>query len=154
MSLRGYCCRKHDQIRCYKNTRLYCFTCSNEAKKFYYCYGVFRINSETKTCFLEHQCSISQYFCWLLWLSIFHTLLYLLDLFCPWFLPVPLIPPYIFLVDCLNGYDKRLVIKISLTGHIHAYHRQLKKGIILCKKNPSLTKSVNSYSIYETLLLK
>ena len=30
---RGYCCRKHSKIRCYKKTRLYCYTCSDENKK-------------------------------------------------------------------------------------------------------------------------
>ena len=34
---RGYCCRKHGRIRCYKNTRFYCSTCSDEDNKFYYC---------------------------------------------------------------------------------------------------------------------
>ena len=32
---RGYCCRKHGQIRCYKKTRFYCSTCSDKDKKFY-----------------------------------------------------------------------------------------------------------------------
>ena len=35
----GYCCIKHGRIRCYKKTRFYCYTCSDEENKFYYCHG-------------------------------------------------------------------------------------------------------------------
>ena len=56
---RGYCCRKHGQIRCYKKTRFYCSTCSDEDNKFYYCQGSSRIIVATNTCFLEHQHSMS-----------------------------------------------------------------------------------------------
>ena len=55
----GYCCRKHGQKRCYKKTRFSCSTCSDKNKKFYYCHGFSRINSETRTCFLEHKCYMS-----------------------------------------------------------------------------------------------
>ena len=55
---RGYYCSKHRLKICYKNTRLYCSTCSYEEKIFYYCYGISRVNSEPRTCFLEHQCSM------------------------------------------------------------------------------------------------
>ena len=34
----GYCCRKHDQKMCYKNTRFCLFTFSDKNKKFYYCH--------------------------------------------------------------------------------------------------------------------
>ena len=50
----GYCCRKHGRKRCYKNTRLYCSTCSDEDKKFYYCQGFSSITVATRSCFLEH----------------------------------------------------------------------------------------------------
>ena len=55
---RRYCCRKHGQIRCYKNTMFYCCTCSDKDKSFYYFHGFSRIFSETSTCFLEHQHSL------------------------------------------------------------------------------------------------
>ena len=58
----GYCCRKHGQKSCYKNTRFYCYTCSDKNKKFYYCPGFSGISSETRTYFLEHQHSMSQFF--------------------------------------------------------------------------------------------
>ena len=54
-----YCCRKHGLIRCYKKTRFYCSTCSDEDKKFYYCHGFSKISLATRTCFLEHQHSMS-----------------------------------------------------------------------------------------------
>ena len=55
---RGYFCRKHGLIRCYKNTRLYCYTFSNKDKRFYHCRGFSRIISETRTLLLEHQHSM------------------------------------------------------------------------------------------------
>ena len=36
---RGYCCRKHGRIICYKKTMFYCSTCSDDDKRFYYCHG-------------------------------------------------------------------------------------------------------------------
>ena len=48
----GYWYRKHDEIKCYKKTRLFCSTCFDKDKKFYYCHGLSRINSETMTCFM------------------------------------------------------------------------------------------------------
>ena len=56
---RGYCCRIHGRIRCYKKTRFYCSTCSDEDKKFYYCQGFSNITVSTRTCFLEHQHTMS-----------------------------------------------------------------------------------------------
>ena len=41
----GYCCRKHGQKRCYKKTRFSCSTCSDDDKIFYYCHGIYRLNS-------------------------------------------------------------------------------------------------------------
>ena len=55
---RGYCCMKHGRKRCYKNTRFYCSTCSDEEKKFYYCHGFSKISLATRTCFLKHQNSM------------------------------------------------------------------------------------------------
>ena len=55
-----YCCRKHDK-KCYKNTRFYCSTCSDKNRKFYYCPGFSRINSEKNTCFLELQHYMSHF---------------------------------------------------------------------------------------------
>ena len=88
-----YCWRKHGQIICYKNTRFYCSTLSDQDKRFYYCYGFSSISSKTRTWFLEHQHYMSQLFGWLLCLSSFDPLLYLLNLFFDCFLPVPLITP-------------------------------------------------------------
>ena len=87
----GYCCRKHGRKICYKNKRFYCSTCSDEDKNFYYCQDFSKINLPTRTCFLEHQHYISLGYGLLLCLSSFHLLLYLLNLFCACFLPVPLI---------------------------------------------------------------
>ena len=58
----GYCCRKHGQNICCKNTSLYCSTCSDKNNKFCYCRGFSRISSDTSTCFLEYQHSMSQFF--------------------------------------------------------------------------------------------
>ena len=118
---RGYCCRKHGQIRCYKNTRFYCSTCSDEDKKFYYCQGFSKISLVTRTCFLEHQHSVSLGYGLLLCLSPFHPLLYLLNLFCACFLPVPLITPCIVFLNCLNACDDSHVRQIRCTGNLHAY---------------------------------
>ena len=56
----GYCGRKHGKTICYKNTRFYCSTCSDNNNKFYYCHGFSSINSEKRTFFLENQHSMSQ----------------------------------------------------------------------------------------------
>ena len=126
----------------------YFSTCSDEDKKSCYCHGFSRISLATRTCFLEHQHSMSLRFGSLLCLSSFHPLLFLLNLFCYCFLPVPFITPCIVFVDCLNECDEIPVIKLSCNGHLHAYERQLKNGMILCKKNsPFLTKPVDSYNI-------
>ena len=91
---RGYCCMKHGRIRWYKKTRLYCSTCSDEDKKFYYCLGFSKISLATRTCFLEHQHSMSLRYSWLLSLSPFHHLPYLLNFFVivfflfQWSLPI------------------------------------------------------------------
>ena len=103
---RGYCCRKHGRKRFYKKTRFYSSTCSDEYKKFYYCQGFSKISIATRTCFLGNQHSISLGYGWLLCLYPFHPLLYLLNLFCACFLPVPLITPCIVFVDCLNACDE------------------------------------------------
>ena len=91
---RGYFCSKHGRIRCYKNTRLYFSTWSDQDNRFYYCHGFSMISSETRTCFLEHQYSTSQCFGWLLCLYPFYPLFYLLNLFCAYSLPVPLITTF------------------------------------------------------------
>ena len=41
----GYCFRKHGKTICNKNTRFYCYTCSDKNKKFYYYHGFSRISS-------------------------------------------------------------------------------------------------------------
>ena len=48
----GYCCRKHDQKRYYKNTRLYLSTLSDKKKKVSYFHKFSRINSDTSNFFL------------------------------------------------------------------------------------------------------
>ena len=52
---RGYCFRNQNLKRCYKRIRLYFFTCSDSNTIFLLLSWVFRINSETRTVFLEHQ---------------------------------------------------------------------------------------------------
>ena len=109
------------------------------------------------TCFLEHQYSMSLLHSWLLCLFPFHPLLYLLNLFCACFLPVPLITPCIVSVDCLNACNDSPFIQLICTGNIHAYNRQLKKGMIWCKEkklhwllNPSFPiRYKNPYSYTE-----
>ena len=66
---------------CYKKARLYFSTCSNKDKKIYHCRGFSRINSETRTCVMEHQYCMEQIFSWLLCLYPFYHLLYLLKSF-------------------------------------------------------------------------
>ena len=56
---RGYCCRKHGRKKCYKKTRFYCSTYSDEDKKFYYCQGFSNISLVTRTSFSEHKHSMS-----------------------------------------------------------------------------------------------
>ena len=46
---RGYCYRKHGQIRCYKNTRFYCSTWSDKKNIVCYFHGFSSISSETRT---------------------------------------------------------------------------------------------------------
>ena len=58
----GYCFSKHGKKRCYKKTRFYCSTCSDEDKIFYHCRGVSRVNLEPRTCLLEHQYSMPKCF--------------------------------------------------------------------------------------------
>ena len=82
----GYCYGENDQNICYKKTRFYCSICSNKNKKIYYCHWFSRINSETRTCFLEHHNSMSRFFTWFLCLYPFHPLIYLLSSFCAFFL--------------------------------------------------------------------
>ena len=130
---RGYCCRKHGRIRFYKKTRFYFSTCSDGDKKFYYCHGFSKISLATRTCFLEHQHSMLLRYGWLLCLYPFRHLLYLLDLFCACFLPVPMISHFIFFVDFLNACDDILIRQLRCTGNLHAYDKQLKKGMIWCK---------------------
>ena len=90
---RGYCCRKHDKKRSYKKTRFCWSTCSDK-ENFNYCHGFYRIHSETRTCFIDNPHSIEQRFSWLLCLSPFKHLLYLLNSFVlvfflfHWSLPV------------------------------------------------------------------
>ena len=119
---------KHGRKTCYKKTRFYCSICSDENKKFYYCQGFSRISIATSTCFLKRQHSMSLGYGWLMCLSPFHTLLYLLNLFCLCFLPVPLITPCIVFVDCFNACDDRPVIRLSYNVNLHSYDSQLKKG--------------------------
>ena len=98
--------------------------------KYLYCHGCSRISSETRTCFLEHQHYMSPFFSLFLCLSPFHTLLYLLNLFCACFIPISLITPCIVFVYCLNKCYDSSFIQLSCTGHLHAYDRQLNKGMI------------------------
>ena len=122
--------------RCYKKTILYSSACSDKNTKFYYYYNFSRIFSETKTRFLEHQCSMSLRFSWLLCLSLFHPSLYLLNSFCACFLPVPLITILYFFVDYLNVCDDISVKQLRYIDHLHAYNRQLNMVRIWCKKPP------------------
>ena len=133
---------------------LYCSTCSDKRKKFYYCHGFYRIKSYTRNWFLEHQHSMSQFFSWLLCLSTFHYLLYLLKLFCAFFLPLILTSlcnisyvlsdwnfDLILFFYCLNACDYIPAIQIICNEHLHSYNRLLNMGMIWCKKNsPFLTK--------------
>ena len=105
----GYCCRKYGLKICYKKTRFYCSTCSDEDKKFYYCQGFSSITVTTRNCFLEHQDTMSLVYGRLLCLSPFRPLLYLLNLFCACFLSVPLITPCIVFFYFLNVCDDSLV---------------------------------------------
>ena len=125
---------KHGRKRFYKKTWFYCSTFSDKDKKFYDCHGFSKTSLGTSTCFLEQQHSMSLGYGWLLFLSPFHPLLYLLNLFCACFLPVPLIAPCIFFVDSLNACDNSPVRQLSCTVNLHAYGRQLKKGMIWCKE--------------------
>ena len=60
-----------------------------------------------------------------------HSILYLpVELVCACFLSVPLITPCIVFVDGLNACDDSLVRQLIYTGNLHAYDRQLKKGMI------------------------
>ena len=123
---RWYCCRKHGEKICYKKTRLYCSTCSDKGRKFYYCHDFYRISLEKRTWFMEHQHCIDQRFCWLLCFSPFNTLLYLLNSFYACFLHVPLITtcnnPYfcsdwnvglVIFFYCFNAFDDNPFIKLS-----------------------------------------
>ena len=60
-----------------------------------------------------------------------------------------------FFIDFLNACDDIPFRQIRYTGNLHAYNRQLKKGMIWCKeKNPLLTKSVHSYKISKSFFLR
>ena len=72
---------KHNEKICYKKTRLYYSTCSDKQKEFYYCHGFSRINSETRNFFMEHKHCMGKISGWLLCLSPFNPLLYLLNCF-------------------------------------------------------------------------
>ena len=48
---RGYCCIKHGKKICYKKTRFYCSTCSDNNRKMYYCCVFSSISSDKRTCF-------------------------------------------------------------------------------------------------------
>ena len=74
-----YCCSKHDDKTCNKNMGFYCSTCSDKDKKFDYCHGLSRINSEMRDCFVEHQHCTEQILSLLMCLSTLNTLLYLLN---------------------------------------------------------------------------
>ena len=149
----GCCCSKNDQTICYKNTSFYCYTWYYDSKRFYYCCGFSRISLETRTCFFENQHSMSQRFSWLLYLSPLHPLRYLLNFFCAYFTSVPLITPYnipyvccYWLSYCMNACDYSPVRQLVCIGHLHAYEKQWKKGMIWCKKTSFLTKSVDSFN--------
>ena len=126
---RGYCCMKHGQKICYEKIRFYCSTCYDEDKKFYYCHGFYNISLVTTNCFLEHQHYMSLGYCLLFCLPPFHPLLYLLNFFCACFLPVTMITPCIVFVHCLNACGDNPVRHIGYTGNLHAYVRQLNKGM-------------------------
>ena len=143
---RGYWCRKHGQIRCYKKIRFYFSICSDRKKKFYYCCEFYRIISETRNFFLEHQHYMSQLLGWLL--CFLSSILYFISWTCfvlvfflfHWSLPViyhmsALIDHLIlFFFNSLNACNDKTVIQNIYTVHIHEYNRLLKKVMILCKK--------------------
>ena len=147
----GYCCRKHGRKRCYKKTRFYWFTCSDEYKRLYYCYGFLGIlqRQGLVSCNINIIChnvlvdccvclpSILYFTCWTFF----------------FFLPVSLINHCIVFVDYLNACDDIPFRQLICTGHIHAYDRQLKKGVIWCKKNNCLL-NPSAPITYEILLLK
>ena len=133
--------------RFYKETRLYWSTWSDKDKKLYYCHYFSRINSETRTCFMEHQHRTEQRSRWLLCLSPFHTLLYLLNFFVlaffllHWSLHVIIrmsalieIFTLYFFVECLNVCNYRLVRQLIHTDHINAYNMLFYMGMIWYKK--------------------
>ena len=66
----------------------------------------------------------------LLCLFPFYPLLYPLNLFCAYFIPVSLIVPCIFLVECLNVCDDSLARHLICTGHLHSYDSKLEKRMI------------------------
>ena len=105
-----------------------------QRQEFYYFHGFSRISLATRTCFLGHQHYMSLRYSWLLCLCLFRPFLFMLNLFCVCFLPVPMITPYIVFVDCLNACDDIPVIQLICTGHIHAYDRRLKRDMINAKK--------------------
>ena len=147
-----------DQKRCYKNTRFYCSTCSDKNQKFYHCHGFYRINSETRTCFLEHQHYMSQFFFWLLCFSPLYYLLYLLNSFCACFLPITLITPFnilyvwsdwlfdlVFLIFLMHMMTPRSKIYSVLTIYmpITGYQRWEWSD---AKKSPLINKPIDFYN--------
>ena len=97
---------------------------------------------------------MSQRFGWLLCLSPFHSLLYLLNLFCGCFLPIPFITTCIEFVDCLGEIHNIPVIQLSCNGQVHAYNRQLKKGVIWWKKTLHCLLNPSTPITYNFFLLK
>ena len=152
----GYCSRKNDEIRCYKKTRFYCSVCSDKDRKRYCCHEFSRVNSDTMTCFMEHQNCTEKIFSRLLCLYPLYPLLYLLNSFCACFIPV--IDNYLFqslcllwlkclpftlLVDCLNACDYSPVREIICTDNIHYYKIILKMGMIWWNPHPPFAYWIN-----------
>ena len=138
-----YWCGKNNQKRCYKNTRFYWSTFSDNNAKFYYCHifpGLFQIQVLAYW-IINNLCRNVSVDCCVCLTSILYF--YLLKYFCAFFLPVPLIP-ILYFFKCLNACDDSPVRHIRCNYHIHSCKVLLKIGIIWWKKNsPLLTKSID-----------
>ena len=73
---------------------------------------------------------------------IYHCMLLLIVLSC------------IVFVDCFNACDDRQLRQLTCTGHLHEYNRQLKKGMIWCKKTPYFWLNPLIPITYKSLFLK
>ena len=127
--------------------RFYCSMWSDKYKKIYYCHGFSRINSDTRNRFMEHKHCMDQRFSWLVCLSHFYPLLYLLNyflwLFYSCFIDNSLLKSLCLIclkfLTCvffyfLNSFYDRPVIQLSFADHLHSYTRLLKMRMIWYKK--------------------